>query len=155
MQAHRCAEHLQILQSNHHCYDRPTVVPSLMKVTVVATEPVEVQVRVEDEDPWVNTRGLLMVGTAAGRDRPTEKLIASTWHCMQVNNGYVHTSMVPVGRVWGTGQTGFLVMFACACTWVSFTLYTSPGPQGVQNRVPHRILLGSLRANPAECFPLL
>ena len=43
----------------------PTVVIlSLMKVTVVATEVVEVQVRVEDGDPGVNTRGLVMVGTA-------------------------------------------------------------------------------------------
>ena len=47
----------------------PTVVPSLMKVTVVATEPVEVQVRIEDEAPGVNTSGLVMVGTATGRDR--------------------------------------------------------------------------------------
>ena len=35
-----------------------------MKVTVVATEPVEVQVRVEDGDPGVNTRGLVMLGIA-------------------------------------------------------------------------------------------
>ena len=40
----------------------PTVVPSLVKVIVVAIEVVEVQVRVEDEDPGVNTRGLVMVG---------------------------------------------------------------------------------------------
>ena len=41
------------------------VVPSLLdlvKVTVVAIEVVEVQVRLEDEDPGVNTRGLVMVG---------------------------------------------------------------------------------------------
>ena len=48
----------------------PTVVvPSLMKVTVVATEPVEVHVRVEDENPGVNTSELVMVGAAKGRDR--------------------------------------------------------------------------------------
>ena len=41
----------------------PTVVPSLVKVTVVATEPVEVQVRVEDMDPGVNVR-LVMLGAA-------------------------------------------------------------------------------------------
>ena len=41
----------------------PTVASSLMKVTVVATEPVEVQVRVEDEDPGVNIR-LVMLGVA-------------------------------------------------------------------------------------------
>ena len=35
-----------------------------MKVTVVATEPVEVQVRVEDGDPGVNIRGLEMLGIA-------------------------------------------------------------------------------------------
>ena len=46
----------------------PTVVLSVMKVTVVATEPVEVQVRVEDEDPGVNTRGLMMLGIAARRE---------------------------------------------------------------------------------------
>ena len=40
-----------------------------MKVTVVATESVEVQVTVEDEDPGVNTRGLVMFGIAAARDR--------------------------------------------------------------------------------------
>ena len=40
-----------------------------MKVTVVATEPVEVQVRVEDEGSGVNTRGLVMLGVAAGRGR--------------------------------------------------------------------------------------
>ena len=41
----------------------PTVVLSLMKVTVVATEPVEVQARVEDGDPGVNIKGLEMLGT--------------------------------------------------------------------------------------------
>ena len=41
----------------------PTVVSSLVKVTVVATEPVEVQVRVEDMDPGVNVR-LVMLGVA-------------------------------------------------------------------------------------------
>ena len=40
------------------------MVTSLMKVTVVATEPVEMQVRVEDEDPGVNIRGLMMLGLA-------------------------------------------------------------------------------------------
>ena len=30
----------------------------------MATEPVEVQVRLEDEDPEVNTRGLEMLGMA-------------------------------------------------------------------------------------------
>ena len=35
----------------------------------MAIEVVEVQVRVEDGDPRVNTRGLVMVGTAAGRNR--------------------------------------------------------------------------------------
>ena len=44
-----------------------TVVLSLERVTVVAGEPAEVQVRVEDEDPRVNTRGLVMEG-GAGRD---------------------------------------------------------------------------------------
>ena len=48
----------------------PTVVvPPLMKVTVVATEPVEVQVRVEDGDPGVNTSGLVMLGTATGKEK--------------------------------------------------------------------------------------
>ena len=47
----------------------PTVLLFLMKVTVVATEVLEMQVRVEDEDPQVNTRGLVMLGLAAGRDR--------------------------------------------------------------------------------------
>ena len=42
----------------------PTVVLPLMKVTVVATEPVEVQARVEDGDPGVNIRGLEMLGIA-------------------------------------------------------------------------------------------
>ena len=41
----------------------PTVVSSLVKVAVVATEPVEVQVRVEDEAPGENVR-LVMLGTA-------------------------------------------------------------------------------------------
>ena len=36
-------------------------------MTVVAIEVVEVQVRVEDEDPGVNTRGLRMVGQTAWR----------------------------------------------------------------------------------------
>ena len=45
-------------------YKGPTVVPSLVKVTVVAIEVEEVQVRVEDGDPGVNTRGLVMVGRA-------------------------------------------------------------------------------------------
>ena len=40
----------------------------LMKVTVVATEVVEVQVRVMDEGPGVNTRGLVIVGRAEGRN---------------------------------------------------------------------------------------
>ena len=39
-------------------------VPPLLKVTVVAGEPVEVQVRVEGEDPGVR---LVMVGAAGGR----------------------------------------------------------------------------------------
>ena len=30
----------------------------------MATEPVEMQVRVEDEDPGVNIRGLMMLGLA-------------------------------------------------------------------------------------------
>ena len=33
---------------------------------MVATEPVEVQVRVEDDDPGLNTRGLVMLGIAVG-----------------------------------------------------------------------------------------
>ena len=33
----------------------------------MAGEPVEVQFRVEDEDPGVNTRGLGMVGITAGK----------------------------------------------------------------------------------------
>ena len=44
-----------------------TVVLSLERVTVVAGEPVEVQVRLEFEDPRVNIRGLMMEG-GAGRD---------------------------------------------------------------------------------------
>ena len=36
---------------------------------MVATEVVEVQVRVEDEDPEVNTRGLMILGLSAGGDR--------------------------------------------------------------------------------------
>ena len=39
---------------------------SLLKMTVVAGEPVEVQVRLEDEDPGVNSRGLVMLGRAEG-----------------------------------------------------------------------------------------
>ena len=39
-----------------------------IKVTVVATEVEEVQVRLEDGDPRVNTRGLVIVGTAEGRN---------------------------------------------------------------------------------------
>ena len=35
---------------------------------MVAGEPVEVQVRVEAEDPGLNTRGLVMLAIAAGRD---------------------------------------------------------------------------------------
>ena len=46
----------------------PTVILSLMKVTFVATEVVEVQVRVEDGDPGANTRGLVIVGPAKGRN---------------------------------------------------------------------------------------
>ena len=38
--------------------------PSLIQVTVVAGEPVEVQVRVEDEDPGVNTKQSLILGRA-------------------------------------------------------------------------------------------
>ena len=50
----------------------PTVVLPLMKVTVVATEPVEVQVRVEDGDPGVNIGGVEMLGRAvAGGKRGT------------------------------------------------------------------------------------
>ena len=37
--------------------------PSLVQVTLVAGEPVEVQVRVEDENPGVNTK-LVMLGAA-------------------------------------------------------------------------------------------
>ena len=47
----------------------PTVVPSLVKLTVVAGEPVEVQVRLEDGDPAVNTRGLVMLGPSAAEGR--------------------------------------------------------------------------------------
>ena len=35
----------------------------------MATEPVEVQVRVEDEGSGVNSRGFMMLGIAAGRGR--------------------------------------------------------------------------------------
>ena len=35
----------------------------------MATEPVEVQVRVEDEDPGLNTRGLVMLGIAVEEHR--------------------------------------------------------------------------------------
>ena len=42
--------------------------PSLIQVTVVAGEPVEVQVRVEDEDPLENTKSLVpMVGVTVGK----------------------------------------------------------------------------------------
>ena len=34
----------------------------------MATEPVEVQVRVEDEDPRVDITGLMILGIAAGED---------------------------------------------------------------------------------------
>ena len=48
----------------------PTVVVlPLIKVTVVATEPVEVQVRVEDEDPWVNIRGVGDAGDSCSRGK--------------------------------------------------------------------------------------
>ena len=36
---------------------------------MVATEPAEVQVRVEDEDPGVNTSGLVMMGIATGKEK--------------------------------------------------------------------------------------
>ena len=45
----------------------PTVVFPLMKVTVVAGEPVEMQVIV-DGDPGVNSRGSLMVGPAGEKE---------------------------------------------------------------------------------------
>ena len=35
----------------------------------MATEPVEVQVRMEDEDPELNTRGLVMLGIAVEEHR--------------------------------------------------------------------------------------
>ena len=47
----------------------PTVlVPSLVKVTLVAGEPEEVQVKVEEEDPGVYTR-LVILGGAEGRTK--------------------------------------------------------------------------------------
>ena len=62
----------------------PTVVSSLVKVTVVATEPVEVQVRVEDMDPGVNTR-LVMLGTAGEKYTISQILL-----CICNINGCVH-----------------------------------------------------------------
>ena len=49
----------------------PTVVLPHMKVTVVATEPVEAQVRVDDGDPGVNIRGLEMLGIAVAGGKKT------------------------------------------------------------------------------------
>ena len=37
--------------------------PSLIQVTVVAGEPLEVQVRLEDVDPEVNSRSIIVGGT--------------------------------------------------------------------------------------------
>ena len=40
--------------------------PSLIQVTVVAGEPVEMQVRLDDMDPWVNPRCVMLGG--AGKE---------------------------------------------------------------------------------------
>ena len=62
----------------------PTALPSLMKVTVVAIEVVEVQVRLEDEDPRVNTRGLVMLGIAAA-----ESITGHKCHSQRRNEGCI------------------------------------------------------------------
>ena len=41
----------------------------------MAGEPVEVQVRVEDDDPGVNTRGLVMLGIAVGEHKQCTEAI--------------------------------------------------------------------------------
>ena len=63
----------------------PTVVSSLAKVTVVATEPVEMQVRVEDEAPRENVR-LAMLGTAGEKYTISQILlcICNTNGCVRV-----------------------------------------------------------------------
>ena len=40
--------------------------PSLIQVTVVAGEPVEIQVRVDDMHPWVNPRCVILGGSGEG-----------------------------------------------------------------------------------------
>ena len=40
--------------------------PSLIQVTVVAGEPVEIQVRVDDMCPWVNPRCVILGGSGEG-----------------------------------------------------------------------------------------
>ena len=47
--------------------------PSLLQVTVVAGEPVEVQVRLEDEDPGVNARLEMLGGAEREKKSKTSK----------------------------------------------------------------------------------
>ena len=44
--------------------------PSLLQVTVVAGEPVEIQVRVDDMCPWVNPRCVILGGSGEGTTHP-------------------------------------------------------------------------------------
>ena len=74
-------------------HNGPTVVSSLVKVTVVATEPVEVQVRVEDEAPGVNVR-LVMLGTAAEKYTISQILL---YICN--TNGCVHVCDTEMSRI--------------------------------------------------------
>ena len=81
----------------------PTVVlvPSLLdlvKVTVVAIEAEEVQFRLEDEDPGVNTRGLVMVGISAWRE-----------YTVHVKYGYV--GLVLKVEASQTGSQAFVHVF--------------------------------------------
>ena len=52
--------------------------PSLIQVTVVAGEPVEIQVRVDDVAPWVNPRCVILGGS--GKEYHT----LSNYHTMHI-----------------------------------------------------------------------
>ena len=63
----------------------------------MATEVVEVQVKVEDEDPGVNTRGLMMLGIAAGGDRQcsvAERAYFFSQERCVIHNGQCELSMI-------------------------------------------------------------
>ena len=68
--------------------------PSLIQVTLVAGEPVEIQVRVDDIDSWVNLRFVMLGG--AVRER-VPYLILLTIKCHE------RTIYVPISIV--SGQT--------------------------------------------------